>query len=314
MDEQGKHHLRNYWRELRHPAWRGAWAFMRSHVWWALMTLLGGLIVNLGAIGLAYARRQASVPPFSFMRDLLLGALLTGSAMFITWLCHLLIVTPARLNRDMLARAIAAEDENASLRAELARRPNPELPPPAAVEPTVSSDTMNRLREVYLPFRNAWASAHELVDQFSQLWRSGSIDDWRPILGKLLRSYVLRDSEKALEHLGQEVAVEGDLAVSKFMDLKREFHSAIDEYCNLGNYLVAAGQLFVESAQKLRSHGLYLQLYAKHQRLVSKLQEVRLDSDFGELARQHLDGLEHLLPEPATAPPPGDPPSSKPSG
>ncbi|HVR12005.1 MAG TPA: hypothetical protein VMW75_28440 [Thermoanaerobaculia bacterium] len=302
MDERDKHYLRNYWKEAGRRAYQDARHF-EPHVWWEIARVVAVLMIAL-ALSVAAATVWGHV-----RAGLLVLALET--ALILLW--YLFILTPARMHRDALLRVREAEDKIFGLEVELALRPKPEPPPPAAIEPTVTSDTLNRLREVYVPFRNAMASAHQLVDQFSQLWHSGSIDDWRPLLSKLLQRYVLRDSENALERLGGKIAATSDLAMSKFDDLKHDFHAAIDEYRKLGENLVPAGCLFFEARFNLLSRSLYSQLYQKHQKFVEKLREIRLDSDFGELAG-HLDKLERLLPEPVTAPPPGVPPSTKVSG
>jgi hypothetical protein len=310
MGEQNQHYLRDYWREAPCHAWRDTWRYFRKEIAWRILELLALVVALFGPLLWDFLTKGGAVFNSTLWPDLWHGAVLSAGVFGLGLLWNLLVLRPARVRRDTLLRVQAAEDKSAGLEIQLALRPKPEPPSPVAVESMVSSDVLNRLREICEPCHSAAAFAREYLLVFCLDWSGGPADRWEPIVARLLmESAVLAGSLRSLQMLNEKLAVKGDITASQFADLLQTFDGLLSQYARLCEDLLRAGSLFVGGETNLRSQPQYSLLYQRHLEAVAALRQVRARDDFGELAVQHIKQLRDLLPPPIVPLPPAGPPS-----
>lgn len=315
MEEQLRHYLRDYLREAFSRACREMYRDFRKEITWRILELLVLVAALLGPLLWDLLTKGRAMFDSALWPDLFHGALISGGVLVLGVLWHLLVLTPARMRRDALLRVQAVEERNAGLEIQLALHPKPEPPPPVAIEPLVSSETLNRLRETYDPCGSAAGFAREYLIGFCLDWSGGPADRWEPIVALLLiESRVLADSLWSLQKLNERLAVKGDIAASYFADLLQTFDGLLSQYARLCKDILRAGILFAGGETQLRSQPPYSQLYQRHLEAVGALRRVRPRDDFGELAVKHVKQLQGSLPPPVAPPPPAGPPSSTVSG
>ncbi len=312
MDEPDRHYLRDYWKEAPGRARREVLRDFRKEIAWRILELCVLAAALLGPLLWDLVSKGRAVFSSSLWPDLWHGAAFAAGTLALGILVHLLVLTPARIRRDALLKVREAEDEIAGLKIELALRPKPEPPPPVTIAPMVSSDVLNRLREIYEPCRSATALAREYLLLFCLDWYGGPLDKWEQLVARLFlrESALLADSDRSMLKLTEGLAAKGDFEAARFADLMQTLDGMLSQYALLCEYILRAGSLFVGDETHLRSQPPYSQLYQRHLEAVGALRQVRARDDFGELAVQHIKQLKDLLPPPIVQPPPADPPSS----
>jgi hypothetical protein len=292
MDERTQGYLKDYWKEVGRSAWWAARHF-ESHVWWEIFKLITLLLVALVAPSVA-----------AVAGDVRAGIAVLAVEMVLIILWYLLVVTPPRLHRDAVLKTQAAEEENANLQAELARRPKREEPAAVAAQPQAREESIELFRQVYFNhFLPAIDCACSYLRKICAL--ASSEPGTAPVMAALLDEFILEpfSREKDIFSPAVGTALPGKLSLLAFGDLQANFETLTWRYNSVVKWIrFTGGDIlgihWLESAE-------YRELYLRHEKFADKLRDIKIRNDLRRTT-SYLETIEHQL----AAPPPADPPSS----